>query len=418
MPRAQDAITEKVPLREIVFLSLISALPPLSTDMYLSAMPTIASQWRVSDSYVSLSLILWFISFSVALLGFGPLSDKHGRKPVLMIGLGIFAMASIICSISQNVPMLIVGRLLQGAGAAGPSAMVMAIARDRYQGNIRKQVLAMMGIILALAPMVAPIIGAKIMYFSSWRMIFLAQGMYALLSLMVVLNFDETLPQRMNQGFWQMMGRYRFLFGNSSYMLANAIMGLLAAPLFGFIAMSSKVYITIYGLSEQMFSLLFGLNALMLMLGAAACTRLTKKVSDVTILTGCMIGTVVGATGILLVGTYHYMAFACTMCLVTFCGGMSRPLSNHLILNQVDSDVGSASSFSVFYVFVVGALSMAYVSAPWSNPIQAFGIMAVCIPVFVLILWPMLLGRVARRSRAMQQSLADSAADMEVGAGG
>ncbi len=387
----------KVPLREVVFLALIAALPPLSTDMYLGAMPTIASQWQVSSTYVSLSLILWFVSFSMALLGFGPLSDKYGRKPVLMAGLGLFALASLMCAMSTNVTMLIAGRLLQGVGAAGPSAMVMAISRDRYQGQQRKQVLAFMGIIVALAPMVAPIIGTTIMHVASWRTIFLTQGMYALGCLMVVLGFAETLPQRVTEQLWHLMGRYRFLFGNSRYMLANAIMGLLAAPLFGFIALSSKVYITIFDLSEQMFSALFGLNALMLMLGAAACTRLTRRFSDTALLTTCMIGAAVGATGILIAGSHHYLAFACTMSVVTFCGGMSRPLSNHLILDQVSTDIGSASSFSVFYVFIVGACSMAFVSAPWKQPILAFAIMAVSVPTIVLMLWPVLLGKLASR---------------------
>ena len=116
--------------RYIIFLAAITAVPAMATDMYLAAMPIIAKQWGVPDSRVALSLVLWFASFSVFLLVYGPLSDKHGRRPILLTGLALFTAASAACALATNVTALIVLRVLQGIGTAGPSSMCMAICHD------------------------------------------------------------------------------------------------------------------------------------------------------------------------------------------------------------------------------------------------------------------------------------------------
>ena len=375
----------------IVFLAAIAAVPPLATDMYLAAMPTIATQWGVPDSHVALSLVLWFAGFSVFLLVCGPLSDKYGRRPVLLAGLILFTAATGACALATNVVQLIVFRILQGIGAAGPSAMCMAICRDRYEGPQRKHALAYIGIILGLAPMIAPMIGAALMKFAHWRAIFAVQGGLGLATLAISLRYVETATERVSGRILSLMGRYVVLMRNRRYFLTNTAMGLILGPFYGFIAFSSIVYIQIYELSNHAFSLLFGFNAAMGMLGAFVCTRVTRFVSDTVLLTVCLIGCVAGAAAILAWGSWHYLAFAGGMCLFTFFCGMSRPLSNNLILEQVRHDIGSASSFIVFYQFMVGAVCMRIATASWSRPIVAFGILAVLLPTVVLAFWPVLL---------------------------
>lgn len=387
-----DAQTQsRHPALYIVFLAAIAAVPPLATDMYLAAMPTIAAQWGVPDSHVALSLVLWFAGFSLCLLVCGPLSDKYGRRPVLLAGLALFATASGACALATNVVQLIIFRILQGIGAAGPSSMCMAICRDRYAGPQRKQVLAYIGVILGLTPMIAPMIGAALLKFTNWRMIFVVQGSSALVTLLVSLRYRETAAERVSGPLLSLMGRYAVLLRNRRYLLANSAMGLLLGPFYGFIAFSSIVYIQIYQLSNQAFSLLFGFNAAMGMLGAFVCTRVTRFFSDTILLTACLIGCVVSAVGILAWGSWHYLAFAACMCVFTFFCGMSRPLSNNLILEQVRHDIGSASSFLVFYQFMVAAACMRLVTVSWARPILAFGLLAVLLPTVVLAFWPVLL---------------------------
>jgi DHA1 family bicyclomycin/chloramphenicol resistance-like MFS transporter len=375
-----------------VFLAAIAAVPALATDMYLAAMPIIAKQWGVPDSRVALSLVLWFASFSVFLLACGPLSDKHGRRPVLLTGLALFTAASAACALANGVTALIVFRILQGIGASGPSSMCMAICRDRFEGPRRKHILAWIGIILGLAPMIAPMLGTILLRFWNWRAIFMVQGtLGALLLLASWRLYRETAAERIAGHLLKLMSRYVHLARNPRYMLSVMAMGLIAGPFYGFIAFAPILYIQIYGLPNRTFSLLFALNALMGMCGAFVCTRVTKLLPDVTLLTVCLVGCAAGGAGILAWGGWRPATFATTMCVVTFCGGMSRPLSNHLILEQVRHDIGSASSFLVFYQFMVGAVCMKIVTASWAVPIRVFGLVALLLPVLVLAVWPVLL---------------------------
>ncbi len=380
----------------IFFLAMIAMIPAMSTDMYIAAMPTIALQWGVAESSVALSLVLWFVSFSIFLLILGPVSDKLGRKPVLLGGLCVFVVSTFLCAGSANLFQLIAFRILQGAGAAAPSSMCMAICRDRYEGVQRKKTLAYIGVILSVMPMVAPMIGAILLKYVSWRAIFGVQGVLAIVAVIVSLGYKETLADPVKVGIFKVLGRYVNLVKNTNYMLTNKSMGLILGPFYGFIPFSTIVYIKIYGLSPQSFSLLFGLNALMSMSGAYTCTRLIRFLPDVRLLTFCLMGCVTGGLGILFFGHLHFMAFSVSMCLVSFSCGVSRPLSNNLILEQVSTDIGAASSFIVFYQFIVGSVCMALASVSWKHPILAFGVIATAIPAFVLMCWPLLLRRLRR----------------------
>ena len=375
----------------IVFLAMIAAVPAMATDMYLAAMPTIASQWQVPESRVGLSLVLWFVAFSLFLLVCGPLSDRHGRRPVLLAGLTLFVLATFACALAQDVWQLIGFRILQGIGAAGPSSMALAICRDRYDGLRRKRALAYIGIILTVVPAVAPTLGAWLLAWFNWRFIFLTQGMLGIVALLVALRFRETAAERVAANLLGLLGRYRRVIENRRYLLTNMAMGLILGPFYGFIAFSSIVYNQIFGLSERAFGLLFGINALMSMAGAFTCTRVIRYLSDSVLLSVCLVGCTLAGGGILMAGHWHYLAFAGFMCAITFFCGMSRPLSNHLILQQVDRDIGSASSFIVFYQFLVGAVCMRIVTTDWSDPIFVFGLVALLLPASVLAIWPLLL---------------------------
>jgi len=375
----------------IVFLSLLATVSPLSTDMYLPAIPIIAKNWHIGTDIVSYSLISWFISFAISLLITGTISDKYGRKPVLLTGLGIFLVASFLCATAMNIRQLIFWRIIQGIGAAAPAAISMAICRDLYHGEKRKRVLAYIGIILAVVPITSPTIGSLLLQFSDWRFIFHVQAFLTLFTTLISFGYIETIGERSTGNIFHIFYRYKNLVLNRGYMVANATMGLIAGPFFGFIAFSPIVYTQIYHLSSLKFGLLFAINASMSMLGAFLCTRFIKRFSDAAILTVSILGCVAAATGILIFGSVHYLLFAAFMSIFTLCCGISRPLSTNLILSQVNSDIGSASGFIVFYTFVVGSTCMAMTTAKWSHPILAFGVITLVLPLIVLMMWPIML---------------------------
>ncbi len=384
-------MSDRAKWSDIGFLALLTGTPAMATDMYLAAIPTIARQWNTSESIVSLSLVLWFAAFSAFLLVWGPISDRLGRRPVLLVGLAIFVIASLLCAGAGNPAQLIAFRILQGMGAASPSTMVMAICRDRFQGEVRQKVLGFIGVVMPVVPMVAPIVGAGVMALAGWRCIFLVQASLAAVSLVLSVRFRETAHTDPEHGLVDSFLRYGRLLANARFLAANTTMGLGLGPLFGFIAFSPILYQKIFGLSGIAFAVLFGLNAAASMLGAAICIRLTARISQYRLLTASFVITLAAAAGILAIGSVHPFVFAALMAIVTVCIGLSRPLSNHLVLEQVTQDIGAASSFLVFYQGIVGAVCMWLVSLPWPAPITAFGTMVLSISAAILAVWPFLL---------------------------
>ncbi|XOB66098.1 multidrug effflux MFS transporter [Deferribacteres bacterium DY0037] len=371
----------------ITFLALLASTPPLSTDMYLAAIPQIADSWGVGKDLINLTLVLWFASFSVSILFAGPLSDKYGRKPVLIIGLAIFVISSFMCAFSQNAYQLIGFRIIQGAGAAAPSAIVMAVIRDRFAGRERQQAMAYVMTIVAVAPMLAPMIGAMLLEFASWRFIFAAQGALVFVTFMITFFFQESITEKLTTKLLKLLTRYTLHFKNREFMFASISMGLLPLPFYGFIAFSPIYYISIHGLSARAFGLLFGLNALCSMAGAYSSPRIVKKLSDKRTITFSIIGCMIGGIGVILFAGLHYLFFFIFMALFSYSVGVSRPLSGSLILGLVKTDVGSASSFLVFYQFISGAVAMSFVTLHWADPVLFYGSLTALTSAVVLILW-------------------------------
>jgi DHA1 family bicyclomycin/chloramphenicol resistance-like MFS transporter len=195
-------------LRKLPLIAILAAFPPLATDMYLPAIPMLGVQWGIALSTINLSLVLFFVSFSMFLLIHGPLSDRFGRRPILLLGIAIFVLSSLLCALAGNVYILIGYRIFQGAGAAAASALSMAICKDLFSGKEREQVLAYVAVIVAIAPTVAPIIGGLILKWLSWPWIFVVQGTLGFIAMIGVYFMQEPLQNFNQVNLMQLMGRY------------------------------------------------------------------------------------------------------------------------------------------------------------------------------------------------------------------
>lgn len=376
------------------YLGLLAAAPPLSTDMYLPAMPKLAELWSVSDSQVHLSLVLWFATYGAMLLVWGSISDRYGRRPILIYGLSTFVATSLLCGLAGSVEQLIVARILQGAAAAGGSAMAMAIARDRFSGRDLQQILAWIGVILGLAPMIAPSIGAAILHYADWRWIFVVQGAMAALTLGATLMFyQESAILGERSGVSQLVLRYVRLMKNRNYLATNGSTGILSAPLLGFVAFSPIAYMQNFGLSESQFALVFGANALCVVAGSAFCARMVGRIPEqrllILALFGCLLGGILQLVWMSWWG-WGPWPFGICLAIYSFAFGLSRPLVNHLVLSQVEHEFGAAASAIVCYQFLCGAVGMAVATASWGQPFYVFAVLSTVCPVatvLVLGLW-------------------------------
>lgn len=383
----------------VPLIGLLAAFPPMATDMYLPAIPLLQQEWELDFGVINLSLVLFFASFSIFLLIHGPLSDRFGRRPVLLTGISLYILSSLMCSLAVNVYVLIVFRICQAAGAAAASALAMAVCKDLFDGMKRERVLAQIAVIIAIAPMVAPILGGWLIKFLNWSWIFVFQAALGFGALIGVYLMKEPLPESDRVPKVSVLKPYFRLFANGRYLSFNFIVAVSMLPMFSFIGGASDIYINGFGLDEQAFGLIFGFNAVGMMLGPLICGRLIKRLPRPIILNCSFTGITVGGICLLLFGGAGPWSMAVPMFLITFSIGLGRPLTNNLTLEQAKKEAGAASSLMIFTYFVGGAMAMGLISLNWQDKVNVLALVATLAGVTVLTMW-LYMQKVQSRSRA------------------
>lgn len=348
-----------------LLLTLLAAFPALSTDMYLPAIPTLQEIWNISLPEANLSLVVYFGTFSLLLLVHGPLSDRYGRKPVLRWGILLFIVGCLLCASAGSITMLVLARMVQATGAAAASALSLALAKDLYEGQERQKILAYIGVIIPLCPMVAPMLGGFMLKYLSWRWIFICQGTLALAGLYGALRLKEPEFERTRGGILSVAQRYVVLLKNRSYISYTLAFCIMPAGFFSFVAASSNIYIVGFGMSAETYGLYFGFNALCMMIGSLLCSRLCVGHSTYSILLFSLVGLLAGGVGMLVTGGATPLLFLVPMGTISFFVGLSRPISMNIVLEQVEKDVGAASALVTFAFFLLGAIAMELISFDW-----------------------------------------------------
>lgn len=377
-------------IRFVLLLALLTAFPPLATDMYLPAIPYLVEIWGHPLSIVNLTLVLFFVTYCVSLLFYGPLSDRFGRKPPLISGMLLFIGASLLCAFSTNIWMLIGARIVQGMGAGAASSISLAMARDRLESGARERVLSQVSVIMAIAPMVSPMIGSLIMEYLSWSWVFVVQGLMGIIALAGVLATTESHGGDDAEPLATLLLKYVRIVGNRRFMGVVFCNAVIALPLFAFIAGSSSIYISRFGLSESVFAIFFGLNAFSFMSGSMVCMRFGAKWGTLPMISTGYAGIVFGGMLMLLHPFAGPLGFAIPMGIITFSLGLSRPPSNNLALEQVAVDAGTASSVMVFSYFICGAGSMAVASLDWSDKLTYIGSLSLGSGCVAFVFWLLL----------------------------
>lgn len=378
---------DKENFKLFLLLSLLAAFPPLSTDLYLPALPLLQETWAERPTTINLTLSAFFIGYCASLLFYGPLSDRFGRRPPLLAGILIYVIACALCAFSDNVNSMIVYRFFQGVGSAAASVIAFAITKDVYEGNERQKILAYMGVIMALAPMLAPVLGGWIMTWLTWPWIFISQAVIGSIAWFGVLRLDEPMKKLSADSLYSSMKSYLELVQNKKYMTMVLLFSMISLAHFSFIGSAADIYINRFGTSEQVFGYFFAANAMAIMAGSFSCARLQKILDARRLLT-------VSFSGLLVAGIVMYLQlfrgpFSLTipMALASFSFGLSRPPSNNLILEQVDKGVGAASSLMVFVYFLIAAFSMWAISFDWQDKITVISFLAMTSGGVLVTVW-------------------------------
>lgn len=283
----------------IMLLALLTSLGPLSIDMYLPALPQMANDFGITTQRVANTLPAYFLGLALGQLIYGPLSDRIGRKTPLYFGLLLYICASILCTFANSEWSLIAARILQALGGCVGVVIARAAIRDRLDLQSSAQAFASMMIVMGIAPIIAPSLGALVLLYFSWPAVFVFLSTIGLICLICVhFFFQESLPieRRLNLNIKQVLNLYGAIFKQKSFrwpMLAGCFSG---GILFCYISSSASILMDDYGLNQQQFAYAFGLNALGIILLSSINKKLGRTFS---VLQRLKIGAVLQLLGVL-----------------------------------------------------------------------------------------------------------------------
>ena len=254
----------------VLLLSALTALTSLSIDMSLPALPLLQARFHPPDGVVQLTLSLFLVGYTVGQLTCGPLSDRYGRRPLLLLGVGLYVLASLGCAFAPSLPALIALRFVQGFGGSFGPILARAMVRDCFEKKDSVQVLSQITQVMVIAPLVAPTIGGLLLVHFGWQSIFVfLTGSGALILLMSWLAIGETRPPLAHAGdlppFW---GGLRRVVAEPVTLSTAAMVYFVSSGMFAFISASPFVVIDIFHVPKERFGLVFALIAASLLAGA------------------------------------------------------------------------------------------------------------------------------------------------------
>lgn len=349
-------------LAPLVPLALVIGISPLATDMYIPGLPELAADLGSSAAVAQLTLTAFLVAFAAGQLLIGPLSDAVGRRRLVLLGAAAFAVASVLCAVSPNAPVLVAARVLQGlAGAAGAVAG-RAMVTDVLAGVRRARVIAALAAINAVAPVVAPLIGGVLLGVGTWRLTFwLLAGIGVALFVLVLTTFPETLPpERRSPGVGLVASGRRMgaLLRIPRFTLYLATSCVATVGFFAYIATSAFVFQTFYGYSATRYTVVFATNASCMIITTLVFGRVVGRVSEDRLLT---IGLAVGAAasaGVLAGALLHAPAGVVWAFLAVVTGAQGLVITGSVTRTQAlgQASPGSAAALSGGLAFGVGGL--------------------------------------------------------------
>ena len=346
----------------VVLLGSLSAFGPLSIDMYLPALPQLSDDFHVGASTAQLTLTACLAGLALGQLVAGPLSDRFGRRPPLLVGIALYVVSSLLCAAAPSAAALIGLRFVQGLGAAAGIAISRAIARDLYGGDALARFFSTLMLVNGTAPILAPVIGAQLLRVTSWRGIFVVlAGIGAALAVATALGLRETLPPalRSEGGFATVRATVAELVSDRAFLGYLVLLGLTFGAMFAYIAGSSFVVETIHHGSPQLFSAIFALNGIGLVVAGQTNGFLLGRTSARRLLGAGVVASASGGFALLavVVAGIGLAGIVPALFLLVASLGFVFPNATALALADHPSVAGSASGLIGVFTFAVGAVA-------------------------------------------------------------
>ncbi len=343
----------------LVLVTAMLMMQPLSTDLYLASLPSLGSVFNVPVATVQLTLSLFVIGFGSAQLLVGPLSDRFGRRPVLLVGLGLYVAASALCALSQSIELLIAARFLQALGCCAAVMIARAIVRDAYAPEHSARVIARASTWISLAPIIGPILGSWLQVTFGWRSAFVALGIFsAVVMAACILRLPETNEHKNPHAtnLRGLLANYQLVLGSREFWLHVMPASLSYGSIFLFISGSSFVLIKVLGVPTQWFGFCFGAGVSGYMTGTLVCRRMLKSISSEQALRiGTTVSLVAGVyfLAATLLGLWHWAMVVLAMFLAMVSHGINFPVTQSGAVAPFAKQAGTAAG-------LMGAVMMAF----------------------------------------------------------
>ncbi|MCG3472265.1 Bcr/CflA family multidrug efflux MFS transporter [Xenorhabdus bovienii] len=376
----------------VLILGLLSMLMPLAIDMYLPSMPTIATNFGVDAGRVQMTLSSYILGFAIGQMVYGPMSDSLGRKPVIVGGVIVFAIASAACALSQNIDTFISMRFLHGFSAAAASVVINALMRDMFTKDEFSRSMSFVTLVMIIAPLLAPMLGGLMMVWFNWHAIFWSISIAGVITAFLVAFFiRETLPKERRQRFnlKTIFNQFAMLFRQRQVLFYILASGFSFAGMFSFLSAGAFVYIDLNGVSAQHFGYYFGLNIIFLFIMTMINSQCVRKYGASKMLHfGVFVQFVMGLW--LLFSTVLDLGFiSLVLGVAIYISGISMITSNAMavVLDDYPHMAGTVASLAGTIRFSIAALVgtiLSSVSAKSAWPMV--GSMALCVILAMLLI--------------------------------
>lgn len=346
----------------VVALAAVTALGPLATDMYLPAMPAMTEALNTGPDRIQLTLSLYMAGFALAQLLCGPISDRFGRRPVMIAGLSLFLAASLLCAWAPSVEWLLVGRFLQAFGGAAGPVLARASVRDIHGPIEAGRILSYMASTMALAPALAPVMGAGLLLFFGWESVFVVLALYAAVMLAVLIfMLPEPLAKERRQSIHPttVLANFRLLLTQHAFIGYTLVNAAAFSGLFAYLSGSSFVLIEYLGVAPTLYGVLFTLIVAGFFVGTLVSGRYSHRLGRDRLVT---LGSVICATGgvvmagLATVGAHHPWAVVGPHMVFMLGVGILMPQTMAGALAPNPQCAGAASSLFGFLQMTIAAV--------------------------------------------------------------
>ena len=343
-----------------IVLGALTAFGPVSIDLYLPALPQLARDFHTHESNVQLTITACLVGLAVGQALAGPISDAFGRRRPIVVGVAVYAVASIGCVAAGSLGVLTAMRLFQGLAGAAGIVIARAVVRDLYSGAEAARYFSLMMLVTGVAPVLAPFIGAQLLHLTSWRGLFVALTAYGVLLTVAAWMFlRETLPpeRRVTGGVRDTARTFRMLAHDRDVIGYSLTCGFMFAAMFAYIAGSPFVLQDVFGLSPAQFGVAFGVNSVGIVTASQVNRRLLlshpeRRILGATVTVAATAGMILLASSALEIGLFGVLV---PLFFVISCVGLVFPTATSLALANHPEVAGSASGLLGVLQFVLGA---------------------------------------------------------------